>query len=78
MCVYHNDVQVYSGQVKLPSTPEMLQIIEQDKIRHKRVFPQDDYSLPQLVNHWEYSDVIGAMFGAKPNLLRWFFRNPFT
>jgi len=69
--------KVYSGQVSLPSTPEMKRIMAADRIRHKRVFPQDDYSLPQLVNHWEYSDEIGAMFGAKPNLVRWFFRNPF-
>jgi len=69
--------KVYSGQVKLPSSPEMVKLMEADKIRHKRVFPQDDHSLPQLVNHWEYSDEIGAMFGAKPHLIRWFFRNPF-
>jgi hypothetical protein len=48
-----------------------------DKIRHKRVFPADDHHLPQLVNHWEYSDEIASYFGAKPDLVRWFFRNPF-
>jgi len=69
--------KVYSGQASLPSSEEMNRIMEADHIRHKRVFPQDDYSLPQLVNHWEYSDEIAAMFGAKPNLIRWFFRNPF-
>ena len=48
-----------------------------DKIPHKRVFPADDHHLPQLVNHWEYSDEIASYFGAKPDLVRWFFRNPF-
>jgi len=69
--------KVYSGQVSLPSSDEMIRILEADRLRHKRVFPQDDHSLPHLVNHWEYSDEIGAMFGAKPDLVRWFFRNPF-
>jgi len=70
--------KVYSGQVDLPSSSQMKEIMAADHKRHKRVFPQDDYSLPQLVNHWEYSDEIAAMFGAKPDLVRWFFRNPFT
>lgn len=31
-----------------------------------------------LVNYVrEYSDEIASYFGAKPNLVRWFFRNPF-
>ena len=55
----------------------MVQQLAADKIRHKRVFPADDHHLPQLVNHWEYSDEIASYFGAKPDLVRWFFRNPF-
>jgi hypothetical protein len=55
----------------------MLEQMEADKERHRRVFPADDHHLPQLVNHWEYSDEIAAYFGAKPDLVRWFFRNPF-
>ncbi|ELR13200.1 Flavinbinding monooxygenase-like subfamily protein [Acanthamoeba castellanii str. Neff] len=70
--------KVYTGQVSLPSTPAMLAQMEADKIRHKRVFPADDHHLPQLVNHWEYSDEIASYFGAKPDLVRWFFRNPFS
>lgn len=70
-------VKVYTGQVALPSTDAMLTQLAADKIRHKRVFPADDHHLPQLVNHWEYSDEIASYFGAKPDLVRWFFRNPF-
>lgn len=52
--------------------------LEEDKVEHKRLFPADDHHLPQLVNHWAYSDEIASYFGAKPNLVRWFFRNPFA
>jgi len=68
--------KVYTGQAKLPSNDQMREIVKKDKLRHKRVFPQDDRSLPALVNHWEYSDVVAAHFGAKPNLTKWFFRSP--
>jgi len=69
--------KVYAGKATLPSSEDMVRLMAEDHIRHKRVFPQDDHSLPQLVNHWEYSDEIASYFGAKPRLVRWFFRNPF-
>jgi len=69
--------KAFTGQAALPSTGEMVKQMERDKERHKRIFPVDDSHLPQLVNHWEYSDEVASYFGAKPNLVRWFFRNPF-
>lgn len=70
-------VKVYGGHVSLPSTEMMVQQLAADQEKHKRVFPADHHHLPHLVNHWEYSDEIASYFGAKPNLVRWFFKNPF-
>eukprot|EP01087_Luapelamoeba_hula_P012628 TRINITY_DN352_c0_g2_i1.p1 TRINITY_DN352_c0_g2~~TRINITY_DN352_c0_g2_i1.p1 ORF type:complete len:598 (+),score=102.41 TRINITY_DN352_c0_g2_i1:117-1796(+) len=70
--------KIYTGQYTIPCCEDMAEIVIADKVKHKRVFPQDDYSLPQLVNHWYYSDEIAELFDAKPKLVQWFFRNPFT
>jgi len=69
--------KVYTNQATIPSSPEMLEQVKRDKVTHSKIFIADHRSLPQLVNHWNYSDEIASYFGAKPDLVRWFFRNPF-
>jgi len=68
--------KVHAGHVALPSRDELKAIMAKDREFHVKTFTQDDGSLPQLVNHWAYSDEIASYFGAKPDLLRWFFRSP--
>ncbi|KAL6058255.1 Flavin-containing monooxygenase [Balamuthia mandrillaris] len=68
---------VYTGKARLPSPDRMMEIVEEDRVWHSKVFPQDHRSLPQLVNHWAYSDEIASYYGAKPNLIKWFFKNPY-
>lgn len=70
---YGLDYSILKRGVRSPCPGQL----EMDKIKHKQIFPADDHHLPQLVNHWAYSDEIASYFGAKPNLMRWFFRNPF-
>jgi len=70
--------KVWTGKVDLPDTAPRLRQMEIDRARHRSIFVADTEHLPQLVNHWEYSDEIASYFGAKPNLVKWFFKNPFA
>lgn len=70
--------KVFSGKVSLPAPggPELVKLMNDGLDWHKRTFPQDDRSLPQLVNHWAYSDEIAGYMGVKPKYWKWFFRSP--
>jgi hypothetical protein len=44
--------------------------------RHAQLYPHDDKRLKQLVNLFEYTDVIGDELGVRLNVFYLFFRHP--
>jgi dimethylaniline monooxygenase (N-oxide forming) len=67
---------VFSGRCHLPSEKVMTQRRQEYWRRHARLYPHDDKRLKQLVNLFEYTDVIGDELGVRINLFYLFFRHP--
>lgn len=61
-----------ADRCKLPSSATMWQEIENDDIRHSKIFPSKHKRVPQLVSHFEYADYIIRQLGARPNYLKLF------
>lgn len=66
---------VLAGTVTLPSTKKMNEIVKQDKVRNRTLFPADHERLPHLVSHFEYADFILKELKAEQSFLRLFFTN---
>jgi dimethylaniline monooxygenase (N-oxide forming) len=67
---------VFAGRCRLPSEEVMTRRRQAYWARHARLYPHDDKRLKQLVNLFEYSDVIGDELGVRINILYMFFRHP--
>jgi dimethylaniline monooxygenase (N-oxide forming) len=67
---------VVSGRCRLPSEKVMAQRRRAYWERHTRLYPHDDKRLKQLVNLFEYTDVIGDELGVRLNVYYLFFRHP--
>ncbi|CAF1317347.1 unnamed protein product [Adineta steineri] len=67
---------VFSGRCHLPSEKVMTKRRQEYWKRHTRLYPHDDIRLKQLVNLFEYTDVIGDELGVRLNLFYLFFRHP--
>ncbi|CAF1019301.1 unnamed protein product [Rotaria sp. Silwood1] len=67
---------VFSGRRHLPSEKVMAQRRRAYWARHACLYPHDHKRLKQLVNLFEYSDVIGDELGVRINLFYLFFRHP--
>ncbi len=67
---------VFSGRCRLPLEKVMTQRRQAYWTRHARLYPHDHKRLKQLVNLFEYTDVIGDELGVRVNLLYLFFRHP--
>ena len=67
---------VFSGQCQLPSEKAMAKRRRAYWARHARLYPHDHKRLKQLVNLFEYTDVIGDELGVRVNLWFLFFRHP--
>ena len=67
---------VFSGRCRLPSEKVMTERRRAYWARHARLYPHDDRRLKQLVNLFEYTDVIGDELGVRINLFYLFFRHP--
>lgn len=63
----------FAGNCRLPSAECMKKEIDQDMVKHKRLFPSKHERLPQLVSHFEYADYIVRQLGKRPNFLKLFF-----
>lgn len=66
---------VLAEKATLPSASKMHQIIEKDRLRHKKTFPADHESRPHLVSHFEYADYILKELKADQSFFRLFFTN---
>ena len=69
---------VFAGRRPLPSEKAMAQRRRAYWARHARLYPHDDKRLKQLVNLFEYSDVIGDELGVRLNVPYLFLRHPRT
>jgi hypothetical protein len=67
---------VFSGRRRLPSEKVMAQRRQSYWTRHAQLYPHDDKRLKQLVNLFEYTDVIGDELGVRLNVFYLFFRHP--
>ncbi|CAF2505309.1 unnamed protein product [Rotaria sp. Silwood2] len=67
---------VFSGRRHLPSEKVMAERRRAYWARHACLYPHDHKRLRQLVNLFEYSDVIGDELGVRVNLYYLFFRHP--
>ena len=67
---------VFAGRCQLPSEKVMAQRRRAYWKRHARLYPHDDQRLKQLVNLFEYTDVIGDELGVRLNVFYLFFRHP--
>ena len=67
---------VFAGRRRLPSEKVMAQRRRAYWERHARLYPHDDKRLKQLVNLFEYTDVIGDELGVRVNVYYLFFRHP--
>ena len=67
---------VFSGRRRLPSEKVMSRCRRDYWARHARLYPHDDKRLKQLVNLFEYADVIGDELGVRINVYYLFFRHP--
>ncbi|CAF1083090.1 unnamed protein product, partial [Adineta ricciae] len=67
---------VFAGRCQLPSEKVMAQRRQAYWTRHARLYPHDHHRLRQLVNLFEYSDVIGDELGVRVSLFYLFFRHP--
>ncbi|CAF1221510.1 unnamed protein product [Rotaria magnacalcarata] len=67
---------VFSGRCHLPSEKVMTQRRRAYWTRHASLYPHDHKRLKQLVNLFEFTDVIGDELGARVNLFYLFFRHP--
>jgi len=67
---------VFSGRCRLPTETVMNQRRQAYWQRHAQLYPHDDKRLKQLVNLFEYTDVIGDELGVRINLFYLFFRHP--
>jgi hypothetical protein len=67
---------VFSGRCHLPSERVMAQRRKEYWSRHARLYPHDHLRLKQLVNLFEYTDVIGDELGVRVNVFYLFFRHP--
>lgn len=67
---------VFAGRRRLPSEKVMAQRRRAYWRRHASLYPHDDKRLKQLVNLFEYTDVIGDELGVRVNLFYMFFRHP--
>lgn len=67
---------VFSGRCRLPSERTMAKRRQEYWKRHASLYPHDDKRLKQLVNLFEYTDVIGDELGVRINLFYLFIRHP--
>lgn len=67
---------VFSGRRRLPSEKVMAERRRAYWTRHARLYPHDDKRLKQLVNLFEFTDVLGDELGVRLNLFYLFFRHP--
>lgn len=67
--------QVFAGKASLPSTKKMSMWLEKYWERHARLFPYEKRLL-QLVNQFEYSDLLANELHARPPLWKLFFSQP--
>ncbi|CAF0822390.1 unnamed protein product [Rotaria sordida] len=67
---------VFSGRRRLPSEKVMAKSRRAYWARHANLYPHDHKRLKQLVNLFEYSDVIGDELGVRVALFYLFFRHP--
>lgn len=67
---------VVAGRCHLPSEKTMAARRQVYWSRHARLYPHDHARLKQLVNLFEYTDVIGDELGVRINLFYLFFRHP--
>ncbi|CAF1313601.1 unnamed protein product [Didymodactylos carnosus] len=68
---------VFKGKVTLPTQAKMLRSIHAYWKRHQRLYPHDHIRMKQLVNLFEFADVLGDEMGVRPNVVKLFFRHPF-
>lgn len=67
---------VFSGRCRLPSENVMTERRQAYWRRHASLYPHDDIRLKQLVNLFEFADVIGDELGVRINLFYLFIRHP--
>ena len=67
---------VFAGRCRLPSEKVMASRRRAYWKRHTRLYPHDSKRLKQLVNLFEYTDVIGDELGVRVNVFYLFFRHP--
>ena len=67
---------VFAGRRWLPSEKVMARRRRVYWERHARLYPHDDKRLKQLVNLFEYTDVIGDELGVRLRVFYLFFRHP--
>ncbi|XP_015926293.2 flavin-containing monooxygenase 5 [Parasteatoda tepidariorum] len=66
---------IFNGKLSLPSPEEMeLDIIKKKKMNEKRYTKSKRHTIQ--VDYIDYLDEINSLFGAKPNYLKMFFRDP--
>jgi dimethylaniline monooxygenase (N-oxide forming) len=67
---------VFAGRCRLPTERVMARRRRAYWERHARLYPHDDKRLKQLVNLFEYTDVIGDELGVRVSVFYLFFRHP--